>query len=206
MISKLKDAASSSTLQLKILHDTDKRPTMTLIHQSVSITEGSAIISMPQDDESLRALRGKKKGRAQSRLKSQKLVLLWYLSGHQSRARAIQRSQIRRLRQPQSFFKYDCKLVYLTRIQTHWCNHMLIKGAIKSPVHDSGMVPPVDTSSLHRWLYCRSDLFNRKRFDTSLLRFDYYAQSHRHKFPADYIYTVLNTIMITENILQHNKE
>lgn len=54
MISLLKDAASSSTLQPKILSDADKSHAMTLIHQSpVIITVDSALISMLWDDDSL---------------------------------------------------------------------------------------------------------------------------------------------------------
>lgn len=49
MVSKLTEAVSSSSVQLKILHDTDKHP----VHQSVRITLDSALISMPQEDESL---------------------------------------------------------------------------------------------------------------------------------------------------------
>lgn len=52
-------------------YETDKHSAATLAHQSVVITVDSALISMPQDHDSLRAWRGKGKGQAQSKTQTQ---------------------------------------------------------------------------------------------------------------------------------------
>lgn len=173
MISKLKDAASSNALQLKILHDTDEHPAMTLIHQSVGITirarHSSACLGKMNHykywEEREKVKRGAKRSRGG-------LALFSHLRRHQSRARAIQRSQICRLRRPQSFFKYDCKLVYLRGIYTHWCNHMLTKDTVqKSSAWQWHDIISAPMTLLQSWFF----FF----FYFTLLCLDYYTTGAR---------------------------